>query len=243
MITIETLGSSSAGNCYRLLSGGRSMLLECGLPWREIRQKLNFETTNIDGCLISHFHNDHARSLRDLLKAGVPVYASHDTFGHFGLLDIDDTTKHHRAIAINHSLLPWNIGDHWRVRAFDTVHDAEGSLGFEVCDDTGDSLLFLTDTAYCKYRFHSINVLMIEANYSESILDENVEAGKIDPSRAKRVRENHMSIGRVLDFIKANDMSKCRAIHLIHLSDGNSDAELFKRMVQEVTGIPTYIEG
>lgn len=243
MITIETLGSSSKGNCYVLRSGGRSLLVECGLPWKEIRRGLDFETTSLDGCLISHFHNDHARSSRDLLKSGVHVYASHDTFAHFGLLDIEEVPKHHRAIAINHSLMPWSIGDNWRVRAFDVVHDADGALGFEVCDDTGDSLVFLTDTAYCKYRFHRINVLMIEANYSESILAANVEAGRIEPARAKRVRENHMSIGRVLDFIKANDMSKCRQIHLLHLSDGNSNADLFKRMVQEATGIPTFVEG
>lgn len=84
---------------------------------------------------------------------------------------------------------------------------------------------------------------MIEANYSETILAANVDAGRIEPARAKRVRQNHMSIGRVLDFIKANDMSKCRAIHLLHLSDGNSNADLFKRMVQEATGIPTFVEG
>ena len=53
----------------------------------------------------------------------------------------------------------------------------------------------------------------------ESILAANVEAGCVAQSRAKRIRENHMSIGRVLDFIKANDMSKCRAIHLLHGSE------------------------
>lgn len=171
------------------------------------------------------------------------MYASHDTFEHAGLLDMDGVPNHHRAIPINHSLVPWSIGETWRVRAFDVVHDAEGALGFEVCDDTGDKLVFLTDTAYCKYTFIGINALMIEANYSESILAANVEAGRIEPGRAKRVLENHLSIGRVLDFLKANDMSKCRAIHLLHGSDSCSDSHLFKKMVQESTGIPTYIEG
>ena len=171
------------------------------------------------------------------------MYASHDTFGHFGLLDIDEIPKYHRAIAINHSLMPWSIGETWKVRAFDVVHDADGALGFEVCDDTGDKLVFLTDTAYCKYTFIGINVLMIEANYSETILAANVDAGRIEPARAKRVRQNHMSIGRVFDFLKANDMSKCRAIHLLHGSDSCSDSTLFKKMVQENTGIPTYVEG
>lgn len=234
---IQTLGSSSKGNCYRLLSGGRSLLLECGLPWKEIRRKLNFETSKLDGCLVSHYHGDHARCLSDLLKNGINVFASPETLEYFAASD------HHRAFPLNHSLLHWDIGEAWRVRGFDTVHDAEGSLGFEICDDNGDSLVFLTDTAYCKYLFRNINVLMIEANYSEAILAANVEAGHIDQSRAKRVRENHMSIERVIDFCKQQDMSRCRQIHLLHLSDGNSDAELFKRMVQEATGIPVSVEG
>jgi len=125
---------------------------------------------------------------------------------------------------------------------FDTVHDVDGSLGF-IINDREDILLFLTDTAYCKYTSSGISIIMIEANFSEPILQRNVDAGLIDPARAKRVRENHMSIERVIDFLKANDLSKCRAIHLIHLSDGNSDSDLFKRMVQEQTGVPTYVEG
>ena len=36
-------------------------------------------------------------------------------------------------------------------------------------------------------------------------------------------------------------MSKVEAIFLLHLSDGNSDAERFKREVMELTGKPTYI--
>lgn len=171
------------------------------------------------------------------------MYASHDTFEHAGMLDMDGAPNHHRAIPINHSLMPWDIGETWRVRAFDVVHDADGALGFEVCDDTGDKLVFLTDTAYCKYTFIGIKVLMIEANYSESILAANVESGHIDQARAKRVRENHMSIERVIDFCKAQDLSRCRAIHLLHGSDSSSDSQMFKKIVQETTGIPTYIEG
>lgn len=236
MITVQTLGSSSKGNCYRLQSGGRSLLLECGLPWKEIRRKLNFETSDLDGCLVSHFHGDHARSLRDLLKNGVGVLASQETLEHAGRID------HYRAISINHSLLPWGAGEAWRVRAFDTIHDADGSLGFEICDDAGDKLVFMTDTAYCKYKFAGMSIIMIEANFDHEILQRNVDAGYILPSVAKRIRENHMSIDRVIDFLKANDLSRCREIRLLHLSDGNGDAVDFKRRVQEATGIMTIVE-
>ena len=180
----------------------------------------------------------------DLLKAGVDVYASMETLTQVGAI------SHHRAHAIHETL-----GDglfsvcntapcgQWSIRPFDTVHDAPGSIGFIVEDGSGDRLLFLTDTGYVKYLMPPCNIVMIEANFSESILQHNVDAGLIDAARAKRVRESHMSIGRVLDFLKANDLSRCRAIHLIHGSDSCSNSELFKRMVQEATGIPTFVEG
>ena len=236
MITVETLGSSSKGNCYRLLSGGRSLLLECGLPWREIRKKLNFQTTDLDGCLVSHQHLDHFGAAVDVLKAGVDLYAASET------LELKDMHGHHNAHKVEHGKAVF-IEQYWKVRPFELEHDVP-TFGF-VVKDRVDTLIFLADTAYCKWRFFldPPSILMIEANFSEPILKRNIDSGLIDPSRAKRVRENHMSIERVIDFLKANDLSRCRAIHLIHLSDGNSDAELFKRMVQESTGIPTFVEG
>lgn len=235
MITVETLGSSSKGNCYRLLSGGRSLLLECGLPWKEIRRKLNFETSKLDGCLVSHFHADHARCLRDLLKNGIAVYATKDTFDQW------DSAEHHRAKKVT-SKSRHVIEQYWAAWCFDTVHDASGSVGF-IVSDGNDRLAFLTDTAYCQYIMPQCSIIMIEANFSDDILSRNVEQGLIDPARAKRVRENHFSIEKVIEFLNAQDMSRCREIRLIHGSDSSSDSELFKRKVQELTGIPTYFEG
>jgi len=220
------------------------LLLECGLPWKEIQRKLNFETSKLDGCLVSHGHNDHSKALADVLRAGLDVYASRETFEAKGAYDHHNAKNIHETLARDlFSVAHPCIEYYWDVRPFDVVHDIDGAIGFTVEDAENDRLLFLTDTAYCKYTFPACNIIMIEANFSESILQRNVDSGFIDPAHAKRVRENHMSIGRVLDFLKANDLSRCREIRLIHLSDGNSNADGFKRMVQEATGIPTFIEG
>lgn len=239
MTTIQTLGSSSSGNCYRLKSGGRSLLLECGLPWKKIRECLNFETSDLDGCLVTHSHGDHCKAAGDLMKAGIDLYATKEAFAEMGV-----KSHFHRFVPIIQNRI-FRANGFWRVVPFSTQHDAPGSVGFVISNQpSDDTILFLTDTAYCRYNFtDKFTAIMIEANFSETILQHNVEAGLIDAARAKRVRESHMSIGRVLDFLKANDLSRCRAIHLIHLSDGNSNAELFKRIVQESTGIPTFIEG
>lgn len=236
MITVETLGSNSRGNCYRLTSGGSSLLLECGLPWAQIRRALNFKTTDLDGCLVSHHHKDHSRAAVDVLKAGIDLYATQPAFD-----AMEIPGPHHRFHPLTYRLTI-NIGP-WRVMAFEAVHDAPGTAGFWITDADGDKLVFLTDSAFSYYTFPGTNIYMIEANFSEAILQRNVEAGLIDAARARRVRENHMSIERVVEMLRVNDLSNCRAIHLLHGSDGNSDAIQFKTMVEEATGIPTTVEG
>lgn len=239
MITIKTLGSASTGNCYRLKSGGRSLLLECGLPWKKIKEGLNFETSDLDGCLVTHSHGDHCRAANDLMKAGIDLYATKEAFAEMGA-----KSHFHRFVPIVQNMM-FRIGGFWRVVAFETQHDAPGSVGFVIGNQSSaDTILFLTDTAYCRYNFpDKFTTIMIEANFSENILQHNVDNGSISPARAKRVRENHMEIGRVVDFLKANDLSRCRAIHLLHGSGGNSNSEIFKRVVREATGIPVFVEG
>ena len=82
---------------------------------------------------------------------------------------------------------------------------------------------------------------MIEANYAEDIMIDNVTNERIPLSLAERVAGTHMSIDTLLELLRANDMSKVRQIYLLHLSDNNSDAEKFKKLVQRETGAEVYI--
>jgi len=81
---------------------------------------------------------------------------------------------------------------------------------------------------------------MIEANFSSSILSENVENGTVEAVQKTRVIQNHMSLETVEAFLQAHDLSQVRGIWLLHLSDSNADEELFKRRIQRLTGKPVY---
>jgi hypothetical protein len=174
------------------------------------------------------------------MKAGIDVYAHEDTW--WAVNDKLNNRYAHRKKTFEHEQ-EFIIDDYWKVLPFAAVHDVTCS-GFVISEPFagGNRLCFLTDTAYCRYRFPKINIFMIEANFSEAILQKNVELGFIDKYRASRVFKSHMSIERVIDFLKANDLSCCREIKLLHLSNGNSSENLFKRMVQEATGIMTTVE-
>lgn len=228
MITV--LGSSSAGNAYLL--GGRSpLLLDCGLSVRELKVATGHHLTGLAGCLVTHEHGDHSKAAADLMRAGVDCYMSAGTARTLGL-------SGHRLKVIR-ALQLLRVGD-WAVLPFEVIHDAAEPLGFLVAGE-GEKVLYLTDTAYCPYRFTGLTRIMIECNYDKAILDRNIEAGKLHPGMRRRLLRSHMSIDRVLDFLAANDLSEAREIVLLHLSDGNSDAKEFKKQVQAATGRMTRV--
>lgn len=217
-----------------MVSDGEHRLgIEAGLPFREYRRLLGFGVTSLAGVLCSHSHGDHARAVKQLLKAAVDVYASAGTFNALGV------EGSHRAHIIA-SRRPAQIGA-WKVLPFDIPHDAPEPLGFLIEGPSGDRLLFATDASYLPYRFERLNMIALEVNFSLEELSRRVLAGAVDPLVAGRTIRNHASLERALETLKANDLSKVREIHLLHLSSGNASEVEFKRAVQEATGIPTYV--
>nr|DAM22970.1 MAG TPA: YycJ-like MBL-fold protein [Bacteriophage sp.] len=54
---LKCLGSSSAGNCYLLTSNnGETLILDCGIPIKEIKKGLDWNIRGIKGMIISHAH-------------------------------------------------------------------------------------------------------------------------------------------------------------------------------------------
>jgi len=99
-----------------------------------------------------------------------------------------------------------------------------------------EKILYITDTYYCRYKFDGVTRLLIECNHSYVILDQRAADGSVPLPMINRLMKSHFSLENVKKFILANDMSQVREIYLIHLSDGNSNAEQFQREIQELTG-------
>lgn len=228
MLSIKSLASGSSGNLYRVNDGNTALLLEAGIKLRDIRKGLDFKLSQIAGCLISHEHQDHCRAVASMMRMGIDIYLSQGTLDALGL-------NGHR-INIIKARKQFNIGG-WAALPFEIQHDANEPLGFLLASGE-HKVLYATDTAYLKYRFNGLSHIAIECNYSERILSRN--RGIASLLRQSIIR-NHFSLENVKEFLKANDLSKVREIYLLHLSDANSDAEMFKREIQGLTGKPTFI--
>lgn len=223
---LNIYASGSTGNLYVLGNEKEALLIEAGLPIKKIKEHLDFDFSNIRGCLVSHEHGDHAKGIKGIGELGIDVYSSKGTLDKLEL-------EGHRFNKVKDKE-QFTIGS-FNILAFDTQHDAAEPLGFLIQDAlTGKKLLFATDTYYIKYKFKGLNQIALECNYSEEILQENVNTGKINGYLAERIRRSHFSLENVLEFLKANDLSKLEKLYLIHLSESNADGELFRARISEV---------
>lgn len=232
MIKIKTLATGSKGNCYHITDGHTPLLLEAGIRFKDIQRQLNFNISDISACLITHEHKDHCMALKDVLKMGIDCYMSAGTKEALSI-------ENHR-LKVVESRQQFSIGT-WTILPFDVQHDVSEPLGFLLANKAGEKLLFATDTYYIKYRFKGITHLLVECNYDLDTLNANVASGKVHPAMKRRVMRSHFSLENLIDFIKANDMEKLQEIHLLHLSDSNSNEEKIRSEVARQTGTLIYI--
>jgi phosphoribosyl 1,2-cyclic phosphodiesterase len=229
---LKVLGSGSKGNCYILYSQDETLIIECGLSYKTILKGLNFSLSNVVGCLVSHEHKDHSKAIQDMSKNGIDIYTSK------GTTEVCKVTGHR--IKVLESEKAIKVGS-FAVLPFTTQHDAAEPLGFLIHHKEIGNLLFITDSYYCQYKFQDLNHILIECNYSDEILKENLEKGLIPTSLKNRLLKSHFSLGNVKEFLKATDMKTVQNIMLIHLSDGNSNEKEFKEEIERLTGKPTYV--
>lgn len=226
-MNIKVVGSSSKGNCYII---NNELILDAGMSFKDIQIACNF---NFIGktAFITHEHKDHSLSVEKLTEYSVVVYMSKGTKETLGL-------KHHNIKTIP-ALKQFKVGN-YTIMPFDVQHDAAEPLGFLICDSrTGEKLLFATDTYFIKYKFDKVDYFLLECNYSEKIVEKELENGSLNPALAKRLLTSHFSLENVIIFLKGLDLKYTKLVMLIHLSDNNSDAESFCREIEKEIAVET----
>lgn len=54
---LKCISTGSSGNCYLLQAdSGETLILDCGIPIKEIKKGLNWDIKGIKGVIISHTH-------------------------------------------------------------------------------------------------------------------------------------------------------------------------------------------
>lgn len=231
---LKILGSNSAGNCYVFDNGKEALVVECGMPFKEVKKTVNFDISRIVGCLISHEHGDHAKEVQKFIDARIPVYMSNGTAKS---LDLD---VKNRLLSTMVDSGIYHIGN-FTVQAFNVQHDCAEPFGFLIHHPETGMVLFATDTYYLAYTFRGLNNILIECNYRLDILEANIATGRVPAITRDRTIKSHMSYETCQETLLANDLSGVNNIVLIHLSNGNSNAVDFQKGIHEATGKTVHI--
>lgn len=215
-----SLASSSHGNAYIVTDGQTRLLLECGVSRKKLQQLAGFKLSGFDACLVSHEHKDHSACVADLISGGIPIYTSGGTAERLGL-DVPRTIRHGEAFTVGS----------FDVVPFDTFHDAAEPMGFLLESRVdGESMVFATDTVNLAYQFPGVNILALEANFDREVLE---RSERLPDKVRHRIQNCHMEIGTLCRYLRTLDLSACREIHLLHLSDSMSREREFVQAVRQ----------
>lgn len=224
---LKILGTGSSGNCYLFKpKKGKSLIIDCGVNFKTVKQSIDFDISSICGVLQTHSHGDHSKFTKDFLNAGIDVYMSLDNQKEIAIesnrIKIIEFKKH------------FQLGD-FKVMPFDLKHDV-ACFGYIIEHSESGKFCMITDTYFCEYTFPGLNNIIIEANYCKKIIDQKYGSESGKEFLRNRILQSHFSLGNCKDMLSANDLSKVNNIVLIHLSDSNSDEIQFQKEVAELTG-------
>lgn len=216
---LKVIGSGSSGNCYVLDSGEEILIIEAGIKFEEVKEAIDYQTSKIVGVLSTHEHGDHRKYLHEYAKAGIPTIKGNE-YSISGLI----------YTVVNSAIL----GDFF-IQMFEVPHDVP-CFGYVIHHPAMGKLVFVTDAMYIKYVFQKVNHIMVESNYSQDILDENMNSGVIPKSLRDRIMKSHMSFETAVGMVKANKNPQLKNVIMCHLSSRNSDKKRFTEDMQAIAG-------
>lgn len=204
----ESLYSSSAGNLYRVTADTEEQLIiDPGVTWKKFLKALDFKLDRIVGCLVSHRHNDHCKSMERIILQGIEIYIEHEYLR-------------------NYKINPFSVFP------FPVMHDVPNS-GF-IIKQGNESLFFAVDCSNIEYEFGlPFTYIAIGCSYDIEVLKKRQREKKINRHLAERLLKAHMSKSNVIKYLTEKcDLSRCKAIYLIHMSRDNIERENTRLKVQ-----------
>lgn len=223
MAELQVVGSGSKGNTYLLKTTRQTLILDLGCKWDDILKALNYEISNVTGCLVTHLHRDHSKSIHNSLEYQLPVYSCQEVSNKFKGVILLLCGKKYR------------IGE-FMVQPISVEHNCE-NYAYVIDNEETGRVLFITDCVRFPYRLRNINTLICECNYSNDIVVDHMMNGYEIRSK----NQYHMELEDTIECIKNNMSSDLNNIVICHLSGGQSDEHMFLDRIYDETGIMPYI--
>ncbi len=231
---IASLGSGSRGNATLVDTGRSLVMVDCGLPKREILSRLGrrgVSAGDLDAILVTHEHSDHTRGVAALSNSfGLPVYLTAGTA----------TSKNLKALVNKVLISPEHVffvGD-LSIKAEPVPHDAREPVQF--CFECGDKKLgILTDlgciTRHLINAFSDCDALMLEFNHDPKLLEDS----SYPKSVKLRVGGNygHLTNHQARGLLEATRTDRLHTLFIAHISEQNNRIELVDSALATWSGL------
>lgn len=241
---VISVGSSSSGNSYIILTEESTVLLDVGLPAKRIVAALDEagrSPEDVSAVLITHEHTDHVKSVRAIGNKckNADFYASRGTV---------ENTKNFEYIDDDRICII-SAGDSFslpgiEMESFSLSHDAAEPIGFTFAAE-GEKFAVVTDCgAITDEIFESIrdaDALIFEANHDENML----MYGEYPYHLKVRIKSDHGHLSNECAADALSELLKKRVteeeepqgplkILLAHLSFHNNAPFFARRTIEDV---------
>ena len=229
------LASGSKGNCHALSEGGRTLLIDAGISFLQIRQRLEavgLDAAEVGALALTHEHSDHIGALGVLLRRTAwAIVATADTRAAAEQAQgVEIPPERWIEVAAGRSF-DW---DGWRLLPFALPHDAADPVAFRV-EAGGTACAVVTDlghpTALVADHLQDLDLLALEANHDVDMLRE----GDYPPPLKARIlsRVGHLSNAAMAELLARVVSPRLRQVVLAHLSESNNHPDLARLAAEE----------
>ncbi len=234
MTEICALASGSNGNCYYIGNENAAILIDIGIYYKRLIERLNETGLNKDkikAIFISHEHTDHIQGARvTSKKLGIPVFYTKKTYhkcydknkaDNFGFFETGT---------------PYNIDD-FTIHSFSKSHDAADPCSFRI-EVNGHNIGIMTDIGKpdenLKEEFSKCNAVFLESNYDEDMLMNGLYPYHLKQRVSSE--KGHLSNLQALSLVENFASEKLNTVLLSHISAVNNTHKIVKETFAKLSG-------
>lgn len=221
--------TSSQGNCSVIESqDGHLLVIDAGIRYRTVDKVIGYRL--------------HTKYFSEFSKSNIISCIGINTMNDMCMCPLRNEQVHYFSNNRKIEL------DGFVVVSLEMIHtNSDGTpcecYGFLILDkSTGEKMLWVTDSQYIKNKFPPLDFYCIECNFFEQN-DYEGELDYIEKSVEQRRVQSHMSFESCVKFLKQQNLSKCKEIHLLHLSTKMDDKERKSVVRKMKRALKTELEG
>ncbi len=232
---VAVLGSSSSGNSTYVEIGDVKFLIDAGLGFNYMKDKLfhlGVTADEIDFILVTHSHIDHVKSLHSFARVyNTKIYIGEDTFKEY---QKKDNIKNYEFLNNDNDILGINI------KLIPISHDKSG-FGFVI----NNNLVYITDTGMIHSKYHELlknkEIYLLESNHD---VEMEMNGTKDEMTKIRNIGDmGHLSNEQCAMYLNHFIGKKTKVIMLMHISEHDNTPDLAFSVNRESIdkNIPIYL--